>query len=297
MLKFLYIYSNLSRTKSEKFYYFIFSCKIQTVAFALRNSPFYIKFFADQLLERHGLSIFSTRTVRELLFDGYDDPLLTYLRGFPQLPINIPFTKFGWFFSRNGSSTYDGRFNMYTGTDDVKNLGLLYSWNNKHKTNFYRDNCSLVQGTSGELWPPLNASNPVTLYSSDICRSISLVPSGKYSAFNIDGVKFVGDERVFDGGVKYKSSSCYCTSSPDDCPDLPYGVQNVSDCKFGAPAFMSYPHFYLADPSYLQKIDGLSPNREEHEFSIAMEPVMGIPLQTRARLQLNLLLQKVPFLG
>lgn len=249
------------------------------------------------MLKFHGGSLLITKTARELLFDGYEDKLLHYIKEFPNLPnINIPFTKFGWFAERNGSEAYDGRFNMYTGTDSLKNLGILNLWNHEHKTRYYRDNCSIVRGTTGELWPPINTTTGITLYATDFCRSINLVPDSKNSLFNLNGYKFVGDDSVFDNGSKYKEAWCYCTSALDKCPDLPSGVLNVSDCKFGAPAFVSYPHFYLADPVYLDKIDGLSPNRTEHEFSITLEPKTGIPLEIRALLQLNILLQKIDHL-
>ena len=32
---------------------------------------------------------------------------------------NIPFDRFGWFYDRNGSETYDGLFEMFTGEDDI----------------------------------------------------------------------------------------------------------------------------------------------------------------------------------
>lgn len=73
------------------------------------------------------------------------------------------------------------------------------------------------------------------------------------------------------------------------------GVFNASKCKFDTPAFVSFPHFYLADKSYTDVIDGMNPNKEDHEFSIAMEPRTGIPLSVRAQMQINLLLK--PYAG
>ena len=32
---------------------------------------------------------------------------------------NIPFDRFGWFYDRNGSESYDGLFEMFTGEDDI----------------------------------------------------------------------------------------------------------------------------------------------------------------------------------
>lgn len=36
---------------------------------------------------------------------------------------------------------------------------------------------------------------------------------------------------------------------------------------------VSFPHFYQADPKYINAIDGLSPNKEEHETYLDLEPV------------------------
>lgn len=56
---------------------------------------------------------------------------------------------------------------------------------------------------------------------------------------------------------------------------------------------MSFPHFYNADPKLLEKVIGLSPNQEKHEFYIDIEPNTGIALQVRGRFQLNVLIQPV----
>ncbi|KAI4463518.1 scavenger receptor class b type-1 sr-b1 [Holotrichia oblita] len=61
--------------------------------------------------------------------------------------------------------------------------------------------------------------------------------------------------------------------------------------RFGAPAFVSYPHFYLADRYYTDPIVGMEPNPDKHEFFITLEPNTGIPLQVRAAVQLNLLIE------
>lgn len=72
------------------------------------------------------------------------------------------------------------------------------------------------------------------------------------------------------------------------------GVMNVSACRFGAPVFISFPHFYAADPYYLQFVDGLKPNKSKHEFHITMEPDTAIPLEVAARLQVNVMVRQSP---
>ncbi|ENN78637.1 hypothetical protein D910_09209 [Dendroctonus ponderosae] len=63
--------------------------------------------------------------------------------------------------------------------------------------------------------------------------------------------------------------------------------------KFGAPAYMSYPHFYLADPGYIHDVDGMSPNAELHATKMALEPSTGMPLHVKAAFQLNLLMSQM----
>jgi hypothetical protein len=87
---------------------------------------------------------------------------------------------------------------------------------------------------------------------------------------------------VFDNGTKYPEKRCYCAKNQltgsnkisacvEEC--VPSGVRGISKCRFGAPAFVSFPHFYEADPSYVQNIGGLNPSKNLHEFYIAVEPV------------------------
>ena len=47
------------------------------------------------------VSLFKKVTARELLFDGYSDPLLTMGSLFAK-PGGIPMDRFGWFYARNG---------------------------------------------------------------------------------------------------------------------------------------------------------------------------------------------------
>lgn len=175
-------------------------------------------------------------------------------------------------------------------------MGMLNMWNNETSTRFYSGGCSAINGTTGELWPPkLNASGDITLFVSDICRSVSLAPNldDPVERHGVRGAKWIGDSRVFDNGENYSPNKCFCTSDESECPDLKSGVYNVSDCRFGAPAFISYPHFYLADPSFADAIDGLNASQEKHEFSISLEPNTGIPVEVNARMQVNILLQPI----
>lgn len=40
-----------------------------------------------------------------------------------------------------------------------------------------------------------------------------------------------------------------------------------------APVYLSFPHFYDADPSLLTNFDGLKPDKEKHETYFMIQPV------------------------
>ena len=77
-------------------------------------------------------------------------------------------------------------------------------------------------------------------------------------------------------------------------PDLwlPNGLLNVSKCKFDSAAYVSFPHFYLADPALLDQFhpdSDLNPNEEEHSAYLSLMPKQGIPLEVAIRMQINIL--------
>lgn len=47
----------------------------------------------------------------------------------------------------------------------------------------------------------------------------------------------------------------------------------MTSCRLGAPVFMSFPHFYDADPFFLEQVGGMSPKKDNHQFSMTLEPV------------------------
>lgn len=84
---------------------------------------------------------------------------------------------------------------------------------------------------------------------------------------DLKGLKYTGT--IFDNGVLDGSSRCFCNGK---C--VPNGALNVTSCKKGLPFFISYPHFFYADSSYLNSVDGISPDKEKHESYVVLEEVI-----------------------
>lgn len=62
----------------------------------MKSKPTLLREFANKIIQSLGRGLTMTKTIRELLFDGYDDKLLVMAKKF-NISI-IPFTKFGWFY-------------------------------------------------------------------------------------------------------------------------------------------------------------------------------------------------------
>lgn len=144
---------------------------------------------ANFLMGEKKAKLHITKTVGEFLFDGYEDPLLDLVLKLNISKFVIPFKKFGWFVmvnigntyfhihanhynisQRNDSITYDGIFNMNTGGDDIRKLGILRTWNYDEHIPIWRDSCADVTGTSGELWYPPQNDASVKVFTPDLCR-------------------------------------------------------------------------------------------------------------------------------
>ncbi|KAF4528507.1 hypothetical protein B566_EDAN016353, partial [Ephemera danica] len=114
-----------------------------SAAYTVRYHPLLL-LGVDKLFKMFNTNISVTKTVGEWLFDGYDDPVLDLIHTINSTLIPpFPFDKFGWFYGRNLSWSYDGLFEMHTGEDDLTNLGVLTRWNNMTKTDYYDSYCGM----------------------------------------------------------------------------------------------------------------------------------------------------------
>ncbi|ODM88946.1 Protein croquemort, partial [Orchesella cincta] len=261
-------------------------------AFSIRKYPHFMKRSLAMAMALFDTSLHVKKSVRELTFEGYEDPLLELAAILPDslLPTAIPFDKFGWFYTRNNSATYDGVFNMYTGKGHIRNFGKMAKWNYNNESRGYQSNCNYIKGSAGDLFPPNPKKDSISIFSTDICRTITLPFKEKVFNNGLTGYRYMGDENMLDNSVENTDAGCFCSSGK--CP--PKGMIDVSSCKWNAPAFVSFPHFYHADPSYRRAVHGMKPNKSIHEMFLDLEEKTGIPLQVEASMQINLLLESHP---
>lgn len=125
-----------------------------------------------------------------------------------------------------------------------------------------------MNGTDGYIFPPLRPKEmPVQVYERTICRTV-FIPYKKRSS--VRGVP--ANLYLFDFGdiQNEPENRCFCRDE-DQCPLK--GTMDLFHC-IGTPITVSFPHFYNADPSLLEKIgEGLNPDKKKHETYIHMERV------------------------
>ncbi|XP_076266681.1 protein croquemort-like isoform X2 [Rhynchophorus ferrugineus] len=237
-----------------------------------------------------GSKIYDTHAAGDILFNGYDDPIINLSHKLPMFAApDLPgFDKFGWFYTRNDSRTYEGLFNMGVGRSTK--LGELYAWKDMKQTPFYPGHCGKVEGSGGDFFQTnLKKDTVIKMFSPDMCRFIEFEFEKEEIVGGILGYKYSVGKRVLDNGTKITDRKCF-----NKDPNVRSGIVDISACRYGSPAYVSLPHFHKADPFYTTAIEGLQPDDDIHNFFMTFEPTTGIPLKVAARLQLNLKLQPIP---
>lgn len=125
----------------------------------------------------------------------------------------------------------------------------LFIWKSSSQTSNYKILYTLIG-----IWA----------YEPSICRSLgaSYKEPAKYN-----GIPLLKYELDLSDPINKKD--CFCRN-PGECP--PEGTFDLFKCA-GSPMFGSLPHFYKADPALLEKLEGLSPNKEEHGIFLLFEIV------------------------
>jgi len=240
--------------------------------------------------------LFTTQTPRDIVFDGYSDPLLDAAKILAGLGVHFPgqMDKFAIFYQRNNSDWYDGVFNMFTGKNNLSLANKMYTWNCTRQTVFFPGKCSEVRGNA-ELFTPLEGPQEfVELYSNDLCRPMRLHNVGETKVGGVSGIRYEMFPSMFANRSVNEDNWCF-----DGGRQWPSGVFNASACRFGAPAFLSQPHFFQADPYYVDQFaeGSVSPNARNHSTYFVIEPTSGLPMEVVARFQVNIFIEPIPELS
>ena len=195
-------------------------------------------------------SLFTRRSVRSLMFEGYTDTLLT-VGSFFTADGGIPMDKFGWFYKRNGTTWSDGRVSMSTGETNFSELGDIVDWNGSDRT-MYPGECGQLKGSAAGFLSPDPDRQFIDYYSTDICRPLRFERKSEEDIMGVDSVRFsLVPMNTFGNAETNPDNHCFH-------PNLPYGLHNSTGCKGGDPTlktFVSLPHFLGADQFYQDQFE------------------------------------------
>ncbi|XP_074873427.1 platelet glycoprotein 4 [Carettochelys insculpta] len=226
-----------------------------------------------------------TRSVKEILW-GYEDPFLK----------KVPFPvkhQIGVFYPYNGTS--DGLYRVFSGKDDISKTAIIQSYKNKSTLSIWKNHCDMVNGTDGASFPPfIKKSQILRFFSSDICRSIYGTYESEQIVKEIPMYRFIVPRAAFASPQESPENSCFCTENVVSKNCTASGALDISACKEGKPVYITLPHFLYASEDVSKHVEGLSPNKDEHETFLDIEPTTGFTLRFAKKLQINLLVKPAP---
>ncbi|XP_006026688.1 platelet glycoprotein 4 [Alligator sinensis] len=245
----------------------------------------FIQLLLNTWIKASNSAMLQNRTVKEILW-GYKDPFLE------KVPFPLDST-LGVFYPYNGTS--DGSYRVYNGKDDISKTAIIDSYKNKRNLSYWEGHCDLVNGTDGSSFPPFVKKDSVLrFFSSDICRSIYGIFTSDQVVKGIRLYRFTVPSAAFASPLVNPDNLCFCTDRgiSNNCTSA--GALDISSCKAGRPVFITLPHFLFASDDIKENIEGLSPNKDEHETFLDVEPTTGFTLHFAKRLQVNLLVKPAP---
>ncbi|XP_018301690.1 scavenger receptor class B member 1 isoform X2 [Mycetomoellerius zeteki] len=252
----------------------------------MKDASYLSRWGLNVLIRRTNTKPLVQMTAHEFMFN-YQPTLVTL--GNHLMPSWIKFDKLGLI---DRMYDFDGDFEtIYTGETDIRKIGLIDKYNGDVNLPQWTGKCANVQGASdGVKFPSYIEPNDTLLFfRKSLCRSARLVRIGEEVLQSLDTYKYTFMENELDNGAVNPENKCFCRKG--FC--LKPGLIDVTDCYYGFPIALSYPHFYKSDPSFLEAIEGLEPNKELHESYFYIQPKSGIPMNVAARFQINLALQNI----
>lgn len=212
--------------------------------------------------------------------------------------------KCNWGLFRDRNVTLRKPIKIHHGMEDLSKKGLVDEFDGKKTLDWWvpGSKCDEVGGQDTSTLPPGWTKNQsLDFYTSLMCRRIKLDFEKEMEHAGLNSFRYIPSIRQMaspddpDDLIRNEDNRCYCV---DGFSCLKSGVFNMEPCKRkeglpkGAPIALSYPHFYQADKSYLEAVEGLSPSKEKHEFYVDVQPEFGFPLAIRPRFQLNAIIRK-----
>ncbi|TKS84331.1 Lysosome membrane protein 2 85 kDa lysosomal membrane sialoglycoprotein [Collichthys lucidus] len=148
-----------------------------------------------------------------------------------------------------------------------------------------------INGSDGSAFHPLlKKDERIYIFTPDLCRSIYMEFEKDVEVKGIPAYRFTPPRSVLASKEENPANEGFCVS-PQEC--LGTGLLKVSPCRRGAPVVASFPHFHLGDSKYVDAVEGMSPQWEDHQTFLDLNPTTGVIVRANKRAQINILISRI----
>ncbi|XP_072758180.1 scavenger receptor class B member 1 [Anoplolepis gracilipes] len=270
---------------------------------ALHDSGFLVNYPLVQLT-----NMFSTKPILNIsVYDylwGYEDSIVALASGI--VPNFINFRKLGLLdrmydegenivtinLRKNTNMTDEkGRYlsiEKYNGSPGLAHWGYVETEGNE--TREENSICNTIQGASeGIIFPPYIDKRAIfRVFRKAFCRTLPVEFKEEiFTESGLSGYLYALTEDFAYPPDQNPDNECYCRKMKT-C--MKKGLSNITPCYYNIPTAISLPHFLDADPSLLEDIEGLKPDRKKHESFAIIQETIGIPIYVHSRMQTNLIM-------
>ncbi|KAL6433334.1 hypothetical protein ACFW04_006477 [Cataglyphis niger] len=273
------------------------------ISSALHDAGFLVNYPLVQLTNIMGAKPILNISVYDYLW-GYEDSIVTLASEI--VPNFINFRKFGLLdrmydegeniitinLRKNANMTNEkGRYlsiDKYNGSPGLAHWGYIETEGNETREG--NSICNTIQGaTEGIIFPTYIDKQAVfRVFRKAFCRTLPIrFRKEVVSESGLSGYLYTLAEDFADPPDQNPDNECYCRKMKA-C--LKKGLSDITPCVYNIPAAVSLPHFLDADPSLLEDIEGLKPDREKHESFAIVQQTIGVPIYFHSRMQTNLIM-------
>ncbi|KFM67982.1 Scavenger receptor class B member 1, partial [Stegodyphus mimosarum] len=204
-------------------------------------APFILRGFIVELMngifESYNETLLIHKTVREIVYEGYHEPMVADLtkvvEGFITLPLKLINDTFGILHERKHVG--DGYFRIKSGVKGINDYASIQEWNNRSSVDWWDDKyCDQINGTDGVQYAPgVKRNDTLRLFNPNLCRSIPLKYEKDITVHGIKTLRFGMPASAFSSGDINPDNKCFCQGSNCHSGIIPM------NCKKGAPYVIS----------------------------------------------------------
>ena len=185
----------------------------------------------------------------------------------------------------NNSADYSIPSVISTGVGSIEDIGQFRVWQgNNGSVDIWPNGmgANAINGTEGLLFRPfLTEDDVLEVFADDAVRTVRLIHTDTQELNGISVFSYGIENATFESAFTNPENARWGSWNPDGL----FFIGPTQDPTI--PVFASKAHFLDGDPSLLEKVSGLSPDRELHDSVLNVEPLTGANVQLSLRLQIN----------